>query len=284
METFEIALLIVAYSTIIITLFLEIICYSKRIEHWQSITFTGSLLLLIIALTTANFTPQITNETDVFTLIAMVLVGLTTPLSVIQERKNNIPDVWKKIVISLSILLLLSILVSYLTSLLGYLQYAVLGFMLVSIIGSMQIIRKTKPKLDLPNRERTERIFAVTIVVVLPLSFVFNYLSISSGATITMGFTYPLMFIVIATGKMWDNIQRLSLVKPENVSDIQTYKNFALTKRETEVARLLVKGQTYVQISEQLYISVPTVKTHTSKIYHKCKVKNRSELIHTLIS
>ncbi|WP_422359463.1 response regulator transcription factor [Reichenbachiella sp.] len=284
METFEIALLIIAYTTIIITLFLEVICYSKRIEHWESIAFTGSLLLLIIALTAANFTSQITNETDVFTLVTMVLVGLTTPLSVLQERKNNIPDVWKRIVIGLSILLLLLILAGYLASLLGYLQYAVLGFMLISIICSMQVIRQTKPKLGLPNRERTERIFAVTIVVVLPISFVFNHLSISSGATISMGFTYPLMFIVIATSKMWDNIQRLSLVKPENVSEEQVYKNFALTKRETEVARLLIKGQTYVQISEQLYISVPTVKTHTSKIYHKCKVKNRSELIHTLIS
>jgi DNA-binding NarL/FixJ family response regulator len=56
-----------------------------------------------------------------------------------------------------------------------------------------------------------------------------------------------------------------------------------LTKREQEIATLLTKGITYKEISESLFISMPTVKTHTSNIYKKCGVKNRSELTALLI-
>lgn len=58
----------------------------------------------------------------------------------------------------------------------------------------------------------------------------------------------------------------------------QQFKNYGLTEREEEIALLLTKGNTYRSISEQLYISLPTVKTHASNIYKKCALKTRHEL------
>lgn len=55
-----------------------------------------------------------------------------------------------------------------------------------------------------------------------------------------------------------------------------------LSEREIEIARLLVRGQTNKEISEILYISVNTVKTHIKNIYKKLSVSNRIQLIYLL--
>jgi DNA-binding NarL/FixJ family response regulator len=52
-----------------------------------------------------------------------------------------------------------------------------------------------------------------------------------------------------------------------------------LTERELEVLRLLVKGSRNKEIAAQLYITERTVKFHTSIIFQKLGVTNRSEAI-----
>jgi DNA-binding NarL/FixJ family response regulator len=49
----------------------------------------------------------------------------------------------------------------------------------------------------------------------------------------------------------------------------QHFKKISLSRREEEeeVAILLIKAITYKIISEELYISIPTVKTNTRAIY-----------------
>ncbi|MEN0049370.1 MAG: response regulator transcription factor [Bacteroidota bacterium] len=91
-------------------------------------------------------------------------------------------------------------------------------------------------------------------------------------------------FIVLAGGKIWDDWERLSLTKSSASIDERQFRNYMLTPREQEIATFLTKGMTYKQIAEQLYISIPTVKTHSSNIYKKCGVKNKNELTHLLIS
>lgn len=52
-----------------------------------------------------------------------------------------------------------------------------------------------------------------------------------------------------------------------------------LTRRETEIADLLLKGYTNKQIAGILILSENTIKTHTRKIYSKFKVANKRELM-----
>src|SRR3972149_5814015 len=54
---------------------------------------------------------------------------------------------------------------------------------------------------------------------------------------------------------------------------------FDLSRREREVAGLLLKGHTSRQIGEKLYISCRTVENHAKKIYEKARVKNKHEFI-----
>jgi DNA-binding NarL/FixJ family response regulator len=55
--------------------------------------------------------------------------------------------------------------------------------------------------------------------------------------------------------------------------------NSPLTKRETEILQLISEGKTYTQISEELFISKETSKTHIKNIYSKLQVNSKSEAI-----
>ncbi len=51
-----------------------------------------------------------------------------------------------------------------------------------------------------------------------------------------------------------------------------------LTEREVEVLRLVARGDSNMQISAQLYISVNTVKTHIKNILSKLQLENRTQV------
>jgi predicted ATPase/DNA-binding CsgD family transcriptional regulator len=53
----------------------------------------------------------------------------------------------------------------------------------------------------------------------------------------------------------------------------------ALTPTEAEVARAVAAGLTNKQAAEQLFISVPTVKTHLRHIFAKLAIDNRTQLV-----
>ncbi|MFV0427889.1 MAG: response regulator [Arachnia sp.] len=52
----------------------------------------------------------------------------------------------------------------------------------------------------------------------------------------------------------------------------------ALTAREEDVARAVAQGLTNAEIAQQLYLSLPTVKTHLGRVFDKLHVANRVQL------
>ena len=52
----------------------------------------------------------------------------------------------------------------------------------------------------------------------------------------------------------------------------------SLSEREIEVAWLIYRGYTNLQIGEELFISETTVKKHATHIYEKLKISGRIEL------
>lgn len=56
----------------------------------------------------------------------------------------------------------------------------------------------------------------------------------------------------------------------------KTYVN--LTDREKEVLLLIAEGKTNKDISEELHISIKTVKTHVSNLLLKCELEDRTQL------
>lgn len=239
MTLIEIILMIVAYTLIIITIFLQLVCYKRNLETFETIAFTFSLLLLIIALTVSSFLEQISHikSTEAFILLTMVLVGLTTPLNVVKERQYSVESVWKKVFVSLSVLLFIFTITSWFFDLLPYAQYAVTLFLGFSVVLSMILIRTTKPHKRIMHREKTERIFAIAFMVLVPVSLIMNYYFKAGNVQLKIGFTIPLVFILLAGSKLLDDLQRLSFLNPQIEPKEQNFKNYSLSEREKKASR-----------------------------------------------
>ena len=286
MLALEITLLVLTYSSLILCIFLQVICYKRNLESRESILFSLSLLSLILAFTLSPFWEgaKESTHTPIFTLFAMIFVGLTTPFNIMAERKHKLSPIWKYLIGSITFLLFLSIFLGAYFQLLYIFQYFVVTFLGLSVLFSMLLVRSTSPKHLIVHREKRERTFALAFMFLIPLSLALNYIATVKGMGLIIGFTLPLIFFLLAMDKVWDDMNRLSLLKPQHQIQEQQYQNYALTQREQEIAQLLNKGNTYKQIAEELFISMATVKTHTHHIYRKCGVNNRNELLALLIN
>ncbi len=70
--------------------------------------------------------------------------------------------------------------------------------------------------------------------------------------------------------------------EPQAISEKDLSKRLELLKissREYEVLQLISNGLSNQQIADQLFISVSTVKSHTSKLFEKLNAERRTHLI-----
>jgi DNA-binding CsgD family transcriptional regulator len=67
-------------------------------------------------------------------------------------------------------------------------------------------------------------------------------------------------------------------------SDSSVFQKYSISGREKEIVLLVLKGYSNKKISEELFISLSTVKSHMYKIFKKMGVKTRFELMQTLKS
>ncbi|MCX8057853.1 MAG: helix-turn-helix transcriptional regulator [Spirochaetes bacterium] len=70
----------------------------------------------------------------------------------------------------------------------------------------------------------------------------------------------------------------------KNEKLLSKLKSFNLTEREKEILILLIKGKSYKEISNELSISIATVKTHITNIYKKTDSKHKVDLINKILS
>jgi len=69
----------------------------------------------------------------------------------------------------------------------------------------------------------------------------------------------------------------------DNTSDFTINQNeldrLNLSKRELEVLQLMAEGLSNQEISVRLFVSLNTVKTHSSKVFEKMEVKRRTQAV-----
>lgn len=63
---------------------------------------------------------------------------------------------------------------------------------------------------------------------------------------------------------------------------LESCKQYHLTTREREIARLICRGSSYKQIADSLFIAERTVTKHVQNIFDKVKVSNKLELLNKL--
>ena len=68
------------------------------------------------------------------------------------------------------------------------------------------------------------------------------------------------------------------MLKDRHTSDTLHAALKCLSDRELQISLLLIRGYTYQEIANRLYISVNTVKSHVKNIFSKLQVKNKAEL------
>ncbi|MBL7954884.1 MAG: response regulator transcription factor [Flavobacteriales bacterium] len=69
-------------------------------------------------------------------------------------------------------------------------------------------------------------------------------------------------------------------VAPAAVVDHQAIRSSGLSARELEVLQLMAEGLSNQEIANKLFISLPTVKSHSSSLFTKLEVKRRTEAVH----
>lgn len=89
----------------------------------------------------------------------------------------------------------------------------------------------------------------------------------------------PKGIVAILNGDLWYSRKTMTkfLLEPSNSvnSSENLYAKDLLTSREKEVLTLIASGHSSKEVSEKLFVSSHTVKTHIYNIYNKINVNNR---------
>lgn len=65
----------------------------------------------------------------------------------------------------------------------------------------------------------------------------------------------------------------------EFIQDKSHLEKLNLSKREMEVLELIAQGCSNQEIASQLFVSLPTIKTHSSKLFEKLDVNRRTQAV-----
>jgi len=86
----------------------------------------------------------------------------------------------------------------------------------------------------------------------------------------------------LAKPKIQTVVVEKEVYKPAAVSgvlDEQEMARLGLSKRELEVLQLIAEGLSNQEIAARLFVSLNTIKTHSSRIFEKLDVKRRTQAI-----
>jgi two-component system, NarL family, response regulator LiaR len=73
--------------------------------------------------------------------------------------------------------------------------------------------------------------------------------------------------------------RKVILVGPEFVFNETELQRLGISKREHEVLELMAKGLSNQEIADKLFVSLNTIKTHTSNLFLKLEVSRRTQAV-----
>ena len=103
--------------------------------------------------------------------------------------------------------------------------------------------------------------------------------AMNAGASAFVSKSEPISFLIAAI--------KHSAIAPltfsaHGLDAVLRHSHSELTAREFDLLAQLEKGMTTQEISEVMFISQSTVKTHLASIYRKLEVNNRTAAVHAL--
>ncbi len=98
---------------------------------------------------------------------------------------------------------------------------------------------------------------------------------------------YTSVIAILFTGLgIWLGYNLLKSSKSEKAQiievqiDHEMLKKLNLNEREYQVLELIAKGYSNQQMADQLFLALPTIKTHLSNLYTKMNVQSRTQAVH----
>ncbi len=152
--------------------------------------------------------------------------------------------------------------------------YALFGLVAAGFCGFLLVTQKT----DLLTSQHR---WVLTLIVIGQMAFYsFKYLTVTEELLFQS--ISHFIFFLINTGL---SVYFVYTVKYEPISQSAPpsreafIEKFVLTARESEIIREIYSGKTNQEIADALFVTLQTIKDHTSRIYQKTDVKSRAQLI-----
>lgn len=73
--------------------------------------------------------------------------------------------------------------------------------------------------------------------------------------------------------------KEISTKNADFIINEEVMNELGISKRELEVLQLMAEGLSNQEIAEKLFVSLNTIKTHTSKLFEKLEVKRRTQAV-----
>lgn len=73
--------------------------------------------------------------------------------------------------------------------------------------------------------------------------------------------------------------KKVVVTSPEFVSNENELQRLGISKREHEVLELMAQGLSNQEIADKLFVSLNTIKTHTSNLFLKLEASRRTEAV-----
>lgn len=130
--------------------------------------------------------------------------------------------------------------------------------------------------------KRTIVLYALSLAVILfLLKFLqYRYLIADLSLEFYLG-TVAALFTVfgIWLGLKLTRRKKMELATGEFKVNAEALRGLGISSREYEVLELMAKGHSNQEIADKLFISLNTVKTHSSNLFLKLEVKRRTQAI-----
>ncbi|MFN5170897.1 MAG: response regulator transcription factor [Cyclobacteriaceae bacterium] len=100
---------------------------------------------------------------------------------------------------------------------------------------------------------------------------------------LSIEFYIGLVAILFTTLGIWAGLKltrkKVVMVGPEFVLNATELQRLGISKREHEVLELMAQGFSNQEIADKLFVSLNTVKTHTSNLFLKLQVSRRTQAV-----
>jgi DNA-binding CsgD family transcriptional regulator len=156
-----------------------------------------------------------------------------------------------------------------------------MGFAWVATFATLRLRRRSanpaRPMFPVVAYSMVAYLALAVLSVVLPF-VVPSPLGVQLNVIATGAFLFVWAIVAIIVHLRWigGHEQAREPIPAAFVSD------YTISPREAEILRVLVTGKTSGEIGEELFISQRTVEAHLYRIYRKCNVSNRVELLNRI--